>query len=394
MFKLALCHLKFHKLLTAVLIFGLTVTFFLPLGTWLVSGMLKESMTGRADATPLLIGSKGSPFLLTLDSIYYKTGINDPISAGTLRRFRERCKGRVIPLHTRHSVKGVPVVGTSYPYFGFRNLEAAAGRLPAMLGEAVAGSAAARKLRIEPGDGVVSDCESLYDISAEYPLKLRITGVLARTGTPDDNVIFTDVKTAWIMDGIGHGHESAIPVDPEEDDTIIFIEASEVKYNSRLKKYNEVTPRNAGTFHFHGDEDAFPLSALIVVPASDKERVLVWAETNQPLDGSESGAVPLQAVFPSDEVAKILEIIFDVKTILDSFSVLTAVCSSAFLFLVLSLLYRLRKDETEIIYRIGGSRHAIVMLLGLETALVLLVSLVLALLLSLALKGAVAAMLV
>ena len=47
----------------------------------------------------------------------------------------------------------------------------------------------------------------MYDLSAEYPLKMRVTGILAPTGTPDDLAVFTDVKTAWVIDGIGHGHD-------------------------------------------------------------------------------------------------------------------------------------------------------------------------------------------
>ncbi len=375
MLKLALAHLKYNRILSAILVLCLTITIFLPLVTWLASGMLKEQMTARSDETPILIGSKGSPFLLTLNSVYFQTEIRDTITRGTLNKYRERCAGEVIPLHTKHTARDIPVVGTSYEYFNFRGLAPAEGRLPALLGEAAAGSEAARRRGLKPGGWIVSDSESVYDISAEYPLKLRITGVLKETGTPDDYVIFTDVKTAWVMDGICHGHEDAIRTAEDADDTVIFIEASEVKYNSRLKKYNEITPENVHTFHFHGDTGDYPLSALVLVPESDKERVLVKSETD--LDGE------VQAVTPSKVIADILGIIFDVKKVLDGFSGLVFLSTAAFLFLVLSLQFRLRKDEMEIIYRIGGSRHSMEMLLGLETMILLGVSLVLAAALSL-----------
>ncbi len=387
MFKLALLHLKYNRFLSAILIVCLTIAIFLPMVTWLSSSMLHEEMTARSDGTPLLIGSEGSPFLLTLNSIYFKTDIEEPITLGALNAYRKRCAGLVIPLYTGHTAKKYPVVGTSHDYFSFRGLEPADGTLPVMLGDAVAGAGAARQLRLKKGGSVITDCDNIYDISAEYPLLLRITGILKPTGTPDDNAIFVDVKTAWIMDGIGHGHEDAVAApDNVHDESILFIEANEVKYNSRLKKYNEVTRRNIDNFHFHGDADDFPLSALIVVPDSHKEKVLVMSETNLSTDRSANGAeIPagLQAIAPTDIISEILALIFDIKKILDSFSGLVLVSTGAFLFLVLSLLFRLRRDEMEIIFRIGGSRHAMEMMLGIETAILLGASFVVAGLLSL-----------
>jgi len=382
MIKLALYHLRYHKMLTTILVLCISIAIFLPLVTCLTSGMIHEEMTGRSDKTPLLIGSKGSPFLLTLNSIYFKTEVRNTITYGTLKKYRARCKGEVIPLYTGHTAKNIPVVGTSFGYFAFRGLEPASGRLPGMLGEAVAGWNAAERLRLKAGGRLITDCKNIYDISAEFPLKLHITGILKKTGTPDDNVVFTDIKTVWIMDGIGHGHEDVIKTPAKvAKDTVIFIESNEVKYNSRLKEYNEVTPKNFHTFHYHGDENTFPLTALIVLPDSDKERVLVKSETNlpaRPEDIEAQKVEPLQAVTPSKVIADILGLLLDVKKVLDGFSGLVILSTAAFLFLVLSLLFQLRRDEMEIIYKIGGSRYAMEMLLGIETAILLAASLVLA----------------
>jgi len=382
MFELALHHLRYNKVLSTILILCMTIAIFLPLSTFITARMLDREMLARSNTTPLLIGSKGSPFLLTLNAIYFKTGIEDQIDAGTLRTFRQRCEGQVIPLHLGHSAKGFPVVGTTFDYFAFRGLRTASGRLPTLLGEAVVGWDVAHRLRLKPGSGLITDLENIYDISAEYPLKLKITGVLEQTGTPDDRAVFTDVKSAWVMDGIGHGHEDIFTSpDAIEDDSVLFIEASEVVYNSRLAKYTEITRENIDSFHFHGDESAFPLSALIIAAASDKERVLVKCETNLPTRSAEleAGSTELlQAVEPSEIIFEILALIFDIKRILDGFSGLVILSTAAFLFLVLSLLFRLRHDEMQIIYKIGGSRHAMEMLLGIETLILLAVSFILA----------------
>ena len=65
------------------------------------------------------------------------------------------------------------------------------------------------KLNVGPGDTIVSTPEQVFDLAGVYPLKMRITGILPQTGGPDDRAVFVDLKTAWIIEGIAHGHEEA-----------------------------------------------------------------------------------------------------------------------------------------------------------------------------------------
>ena len=37
---------------------------------------------------------------------------------------------------------------------------------------------------------------------------MKVAGVLRRTHTTDDLGIFTDVKTTWVIQGLGHGYEN------------------------------------------------------------------------------------------------------------------------------------------------------------------------------------------
>ncbi len=357
----------------------LSITIFLPLVTYMSVNMIDEQLYERSESTPVLVGSKGSPFLLTFNSIYFKTEIKEKLEFGAYEELKSSIKGKVIPLHTFHTAKGIPIVGTSFDYFGFRGLSPAQGTLPQMLGDAVLGSNAAESLRTGAGGSVVSDCESIYDISAEYPLKMRITGVLAPTGTPDDNVVFVSIKTAWIIDGIGHGHEELVGTleemdsidlsDPgrNPDDSVLFIESSEIVYNSRLKKFNEITHDNINTFHFHGDVSGFPLSALIVLPASYEEEVVkLLAELN--LTRS------LQAVRPTRTVEEILAILLDIKRLLDGFSILVLISTAAFMILVIWLQIRQRKGEMLILDRMGGGKHAMKALLLIEVTILVLTS--------------------
>jgi hypothetical protein len=45
--------------------------------------------------------------------------------------------------------------------------------------------------------------------------------------------------------------------------------------NASLVQYNEITPENADSFHFHGDLSDYPLSAVLVVPNDTKSGVIL-----------------------------------------------------------------------------------------------------------------------
>ena len=99
-----------------------------------------------------------------------------------------------------------PIVGTSLDYFAFRGLRVERGRQMTRLGDCVVGAAVAEHRGLAPGGHVISSPESVFNLAGVYPLKMRVTGILAPAGTPDDDAIFVDVRTAWVIEGLAHGH--------------------------------------------------------------------------------------------------------------------------------------------------------------------------------------------
>src|SRR5262245_61366109 len=178
-FFLALRYLRSAPGRTAVLIAGTTVAFFLPLFTWRAAALLERTLLLRAQRSPILIGAKGNEFDLTLSSLYFRGQVRDPIGARELDRARRAGYGMCVPLYIAHTAARAPVVGTGLEYFDARGLRPATGRLPALLGEAVAGAEVASRLRLKVGDAIRSDLQNLYNIAGGYPLLLQVVGVLA-----------------------------------------------------------------------------------------------------------------------------------------------------------------------------------------------------------------------
>lgn len=356
---LAWCYARFNRMRTLTLVAAVAVVCALP---WIVAvgiNAFERTLTARAATTPLVVGAPGGRFDLVLSALYYRQGKVTPLEYGTFLKLAQQPEGaQVFPIAAFRTCSGQPLVGTTLEYLDYRGLRVASGRMPAVLGEAVLGSRAAAELGVKAGDSLLTDQTALFDLAKNPPLRLRITGVLAETGTPDDRAVFCDLKTEWIAAGLGHGHDDVAKVDPSQ---LLKTEASNLTASAAVRSFVEITPENLSAFHFHGDTEHFPISSIIVAPASDKARVLLksrWNEASRRTQALESRQV----------VDELLEVVFKVERFFN-FGLLVVACACLLVMaLVFNLSLRLRRDERDTLFRIGAGRHTVAGLLAVELA--------------------------
>lgn len=369
--RLAWHYTAHYRLRTLILVVCLSITFFLPLAVQVLTGYFQRMMVERAEQTPLVVGPAGSANDLVLATLYFKGRFAERMTMDHVRRLRQEAIATPVPLYLRYTAAGRPIVGTSLEYFTFRRLRCARGTLPQVLGDAVLGAAVARQLGLGPQDRLLSDQEKVYDISSAYPLSMRVTGVLEETGTADDQVIFTDLKTTWVIEGIGHGHADARSL---ADPTLIAgLSQSHMTMSGAVAPYNEITREQLPDFHFHGDPDTFPLTAVIVLPRDAKAATILKTRYEH--------AEGMQAVVPRDVVAAMMDIVFRVKRFFDATFGLVLVSTALLVGLVILLTLRIRAREFETLRKIGFSRTRMLGLQSAEAAILVTVSLGLALLL-------------
>ena len=68
---LAWRYLAYHKIKTAILVTSITLILYLPVGLRVLVDQSSEQLTARAGSTPLIVGAKGSPLELVLNSLYF-----------------------------------------------------------------------------------------------------------------------------------------------------------------------------------------------------------------------------------------------------------------------------------------------------------------------------------
>ncbi|MCA9085782.1 MAG: hypothetical protein KDA81_17100 [Planctomycetaceae bacterium] len=373
------------RALTISLCLGLTL--WLPVTVRLLLSQFRADIEARAESTPLVIGPRGSRIDLALHALYFHSIAAEQTKMEEAQYVNDTGLAIAMPVHIRYvtqafgDVPGVPIVGATVEYFEFRRLQVQQGHGLAMLGDCLLGANVAKRTGLKPGDRILSAPRNAFNLAGDYPLKMNVSGVLLPSHSPDDDVVFVDLKTAWIIDGIGHGHQK---VDQHTDNSLLLKsdDQNTLTANAAVLPYTEITKENVHTFHFHGRERDFPISAVVVNPASRRNQTLLLGRyiTERSQEA--------QCVKPAEVVNELMNVVFRVEKLMTFSSLLSGLVTALLLSLVLILSIRLRAAELRTMFRLGCSRSAVTLLIGTEILLMVLCGLVLTTLLTVATRSA------
>lgn len=362
-FHLAWKYVSGHRVQTALLAAALGLVLALPLCVRVAVHSLGQALEARAAATPQVVGARGSALDLMLAALYFKTPQPVPVIPVKAWQDLQQAKlGMAVPLYLRFHARKAPIVGSSLNYFTYRHLALQEGRLFGRLGDCVVGSAFARRHQVQVGGHVFSDQEQVFDLAGTYPLKMRVTGILKPAGTADDDAIFTDIKTTWLIQGLAHGHE-----DVKAPETVLETKEDGVVANASVRMFNEVTDTNLASFHFHGDSQAYPLSAVLLLPADERAEAILagrYLKADQ----------PLQLIRPLDEFHSLMGTLFRLESMALAVFAVLAVAAFSVAALVFALTFKLRKREFATLADLGVSVPGLWRVRGLEVVMVALLA--------------------
>jgi putative ABC transport system permease protein len=203
------------------------------------------------------------------------------------------------------------------------------------------------------------------DLGGQYPLKMLVRGILEPTSTPDDWAVFVDLKTAWVIEGLGHGHQN---LEQEKDDLKVEVRTDgTLQATAAVLPFMEITDANIDSFHFHGETADFPVTAVIAVPPDQKSETLLMGYFQVADDGT-------QMVSPLAVITELMSLVFQVKKFFDLNAILIAISTTFLLMLVLILSQRLRQREMQTMFKMGCSRGTLFLLQSSEIAILFLFS--------------------
>ena len=122
-FYIAWKYIQHHKIKSLTLVASISIIVFLPLGLELILKESEKQLLSRADATPLIVGAKGSALDLCMNTLYFDDEIPEVISMDASIQVRESELATPVPVYARFKARGFPVVGTTFDYFENRKLK-------------------------------------------------------------------------------------------------------------------------------------------------------------------------------------------------------------------------------------------------------------------------------
>ncbi len=356
---------------------ALAITMSLPITANMIVSEISDKLQSRAKKTPLIFGAKGDRFDLAINSLFFRGAPSSQISMLEYKRVKNENRGSIVPIILGFTAKEYPVVGTTTEYFLERNLASKSGTLPLVLGDVTLGYLCAKKLNLKEGDHILTDQVNLYNLSANNPVKLNITGILKESKSADDETLFVNLQTSWLLSGIGHGH---VKIDDKtSSESILSKNKSSITANASLENYIEVTDENINSFHFHKEQESLPISSLLAFPRNIKDETI--------LKGNYINNKTIQSIRPREIVNELLEFVFKIKRFLNTSFILTGIAALLFLLALILLSIQTRKREIKTLFLIGCDRKTLALLFIGELVILSSMALLVSIITAYALKG-------
>ena len=183
-----------HSLLIAV-----PVTIFICVGV--IKKQTSSKLLKHTENVDLILSAPGNPLQSTLSAILF-TG--NPTGSLSVENTREVVKNRAVrlavPVILGDYYRGFRMIGTNHNYLKIQEAEIGDGRLWNTKMEVVLGYSVARSLNIEVGDRLSIERENESDFSHDVIRFYEVVGIIDKSRTLLDRVIFTSVESFWEID--------------------------------------------------------------------------------------------------------------------------------------------------------------------------------------------------
>lgn len=210
MLKFALKNMLVRRARVVLVTLSIVLSASVALLAFNISQQVSEGIISTAGYYDMIIGPAGSSTQLAMNTMFFT---DEPLGTISYEYVEElQASGRtnaVVPFTMGDSYNGTKIVGTSADYLEGKRLKS--GEMFDEPFEAVIGSAVAERYGLKLGDSMVTSHGLTGTGHAHEGNPLTVVGILAKTGTAYDNVIFTSCETVWAVHD--HGEE-----EHEDDD--------------------------------------------------------------------------------------------------------------------------------------------------------------------------------
>lgn len=276
MFSFALKNMATKKAQLLLVMLSIVISAGVAVLAYNTARQVEDGITTGAAYYSAIIGPSGSKTQLAMNTMYFTDEplgtIPYAVVTGLLQDMRV---AEAVPFAMADSFNGFNVVGTSPAYLNGKKL--AAGSLFSADGslEVVLGATVARTCGLSVGDELYTS----HAVGDEHKTPLRVTGILEETHTAFDRVLFTQLRSIWVLheeeEEEGHGDH-----DHEEMDGMVcavLVRAKNLSYAMTLVNDYD------GKIVLYGDNESRTLTAIepmdavrSVLEDADNTRYIVY----------------------------------------------------------------------------------------------------------------------
>jgi putative ABC transport system permease protein len=312
----------------------------------LLNTQIKEKFDRNLAGIDMVIGAKGSPLQMILCNMYHIDNPTGNITVKSAKPFlnpNHPLIEKAIPLSLGDSYQTFRIVGTDHRIIELYNGELAKGDKWEKTFEATIGSNVSKETGLKMGDLFQSSHGFVLDDNLSHDhVNFKVVGILAKSGTILDQLIFTDHSSVWEVhehssgDDHNHDHEYKDLLEYEDKEITSIL----VKFKNRTNFQSLNMPRNI----------------------------------NQNTD--------LQAASPAIEMNRLYSMIGIGTDTLRTLAIIIALVSALSIFLSLLKSLKSRKYELSLMRVMGSSKSKIFSLIILEGILLSLMGYILGVIIS------------
>ncbi len=205
MFKFAFKNMLIKRVKILLVIFSIVLSASVGILAYNVSAQVEDGIVNTSAYYDTIIGPSGSDTDLAMTTMFFTGGITDTISYEYYEQIKSDMRVNVaVPFAMGDSYGAAKIIGTTPDFLSTKELDK--GEMFGEKYEAVVGYEVAKTNGLAIGDKLVTS-HGLSGTGHEHTANpLVVTGILEKTNTAYDNVVFTQIETIWATHS--HGEET------------------------------------------------------------------------------------------------------------------------------------------------------------------------------------------
>jgi len=206
MLKFAFKNMLVKRVKIFLIIFSIVLSASVGILAYNISAQVEDGVVNTTAYYDTIIGPAGSDTDLAMTTMFFTESVTETISYEYYEQLKDDTRVNVVvPFAMGDAYNGSKIIGTTAPFLAGKELRR--GEMFANTFDAVVGYEVAKANGLEIGDELITSHGVSGTGQAHAATPLHVVGILDKTNTAYDNVVFTMVDTVWAIHD--HGEEES-----------------------------------------------------------------------------------------------------------------------------------------------------------------------------------------